>query len=208
MDFKSAAALGSCLSKDYAEDFFELLVNYQDVSASEAASRLGLHIRTAQDFLEALTGLGIVEQREVFEKKRPYYRYTLKARRITLDLDLAQVRRPRSAGDLARQVREKAHSGARFSLARSGDRIGQVSFSTGEGRERKEHKISLTDPQGLFLYHLPFPNAEPLAISDILRKAGVEAKLSPEILDIVDVLIRHGAIEVVNKSDASLEVAG
>jgi len=97
---------------------------------------------------------------------------------------------------------------ARFSLARSGDRIGQVSFSTGEGRERKEHKISLTDPQGLFLYHLPFPNAEPLAISDILRKAGVEAKLSPEILDIVDVLIRHGAIEVVNKSDASLEVAG
>ena len=195
MDFKTAAALGACLAKDYAEDFFELLVNYQDLSASEAASRLGLHIRTAQDFLETLASLGIVDQQEVFEQKRPYFRYTLKRRRIVLDLDLGQVRRTRTAGDLARRVREKANSGARFSLARSGDRIGQVTFWTGEGRERKEHKISLTDPQGLFLYHLPFPNAEPLAIADILHKAGVDPKLAPEILDIVEVLIRRDAIE-------------
>ena len=41
MDFKRAAKLGNYLSKDYAEDFFNLLVNYQDISASEAASRLG-----------------------------------------------------------------------------------------------------------------------------------------------------------------------
>jgi predicted transcriptional regulator len=196
MDFQTAAALGTCLSKDYAEDFLELLVNYQDLSASEAASRLGLHIRTAQDFLEALAALGIVDRREVFEKKRPYFRYALKTRRIVLDLDLSQVRRPRIAGDLARRIREKANSGARFSMARSGDHIGQVAFWTGDGRERKEHKISLTDPQGRFLYHLPFPNAEPLPIADILRKAGVGEKLAPEILDIVEVLIRHGAIEV------------
>ncbi len=197
MDFQTAAALGSCLSKDYAQDFFELLVNYQDLSASEAASRLGFHIRAARDFLEALASLGIVERREVFEKKRPYYRYTLKTRRIVLDLDLSQVRRARTPDDLARRIREKANSGARFTLARSGDRIGQVTYWTGEGRERSEHKISLTDPQGLLLYHLPFPNAEPLAIGDILRKAGVDEKLAPEVLDIAEVLIRHGAIEVV-----------
>ena len=57
MDFKTAAALGALLSKDYAENFFKLLVNYQDISASEAASRLNLHIRTAQDFLESLHAL-------------------------------------------------------------------------------------------------------------------------------------------------------
>jgi len=201
MNFQTAAALGACLARDYAEDFFELLVNYQDLSASEAASRLGLHIRTAQDFLEALTSLGIVERKEVFEKKRPYFRYALKTRRIVLDLDLNQVRRTRSAGDLARRIREKANSGTRFTLARSGDRIAQVTYWTGEGRERSEHRISLTDPQGLFLYHLPFPNAEPLAIGDILRKAGVSEKLAPEVLDIVDVLIRHGAIVVVSVDD-------
>lgn len=201
MDFQTAAALGSCLSKDYAEDFFELLVNYQDLSASEAASRLGLHTRTAQDFLEALASLGIVERQEVFERKRPYYRYSLKTRRVVIDLDLSQIRRRHVAGDLARRIREKAISGVRFSLARNGDRISQVAFSTGEGRERKEQRISLTDPQGLFLYHLPFPNAEPLAVGDILHKAGVEADLAPEILDIVDLLIRHGAIEVVDEDD-------
>jgi predicted transcriptional regulator len=196
MDFRTAAALGACLSRDYAQDFFELLANYQDLSASEAASRLGLHIRTAQDFLEALASLGIVEKEEVFEKRRPYFRYTLKKRRILIDLDLGQIRRPRAAGDLARRIRERANSGARFSMARSGDLIGQVTYWTGEGRERQEHKINLTDPQGRFLYHLPFPNAEPLSIADILRRADVDEKLAPEILDILEVLIRHGAIEV------------
>jgi predicted transcriptional regulator len=196
MDFKSVAVLGACLAKDYAQDFFELLVNYQDISASEAASRLGLHIRTAQDFLEALAALGIVEQREVSEKKRPYFRYALKTRRIAMDLDLTQVRMRRTAGDLANMIREKANSGARFSLGRSGDHISQVAYWTGEGRERAEHRISLTDPQGRFLYHLPFPNAEPLSIADIMRKADVDERLAPEILDMIDVLTRHDALEV------------
>jgi len=77
MDFKTAAILGTYISKSYAEDFFKLLVNYHDISASEAASRLGLHIRTAQDFLDAMASLGILEKVEVYEKKRPYFRYSL-----------------------------------------------------------------------------------------------------------------------------------
>ena len=57
-DFQKAARLGACLSKDYAQDLFRLMVNYRDISASEAASRLNIHIRTAQDFLETLADLG------------------------------------------------------------------------------------------------------------------------------------------------------
>ena len=91
MDFKEAAKLGNYLAKDYAEDFFALLVNYQDISASEAASRLGLHIRTAQDFLEAMASLNILEKEEVYQKKRPYFRYTLKTDHIRMDIDLAEV---------------------------------------------------------------------------------------------------------------------
>ena len=52
MGFKSAKQLGACLARDYSEAFFRLLVNYRDIAASEAASRLGIHIRTAQDFLD------------------------------------------------------------------------------------------------------------------------------------------------------------
>jgi predicted transcriptional regulator len=196
MDFKTAAQLGTYLSKDYAREFFRLLVSYQDISASEAASRLGLHIKTAQDFLEGLTELGILQREEVYEKKRPYYRYVLKDPRISLELDLSELERERANGDATRRIREKSKSGANFSLARGGEYIAHVALWTGEGRDRKERKISLTRPQGEFLYHLPFPNADFLSIAEIMRKAGVSEELLPEILDIVDVLDQFGTIEI------------
>lgn len=196
MDFKEAAQLGNYLAKDYAEGFFALLVNYKNISASEAASRLGLHIRTAQDFLEAMTTLGILVQEEVYEKKRPYFRYTLTAEHIRLELDLSQIQQERTPEDLTRQIREKSNAGANFSLARGGDVISHVSLWTGNGRDRKERKISLTRPQGLFLYHLPFPNDEALTVAEIIRKAGVDEEVTPEILDIIDVLEKHEVIEV------------
>jgi hypothetical protein len=195
MDFKTAAQLGAYLSKDYAEAFFKLLVNYQDISASEAASRLGLHIRTAQDFLEGLTELAILRRQEVYEKKRPYYRYTLNTSRIAMELDLAQFQQERANGSLSRGIREKANSGANFSLARGGEFIGHVSLWGGEGRDRKERRISLTQPQGKFLYHLPFPHADFLSIEDIMRKAGVVEDFAPEILDIVEALGQADIIE-------------
>ena len=195
MDFKEAAKLGHYLAKDYAQDFFALLVNYQNVSASEAASRLGLHIRTAQDFLEALTALDILDKQEVYEKKRPYFRYTLKSEHIRMHIDLAQIKGQGMPEDLTYQIREKSNAGANFSLARGGEYISHVSFWTGKERDRKERKISLTRPQGLFLYHLPFPNADPLAIADIMRKADVSEELVPEILDIIQLLEKYDVIE-------------
>ena len=194
MDFKIAAQLSSYLSKDYAEDFFGLLVNYQDISASEAASRLGLHIRTAQDFLEGLTGLDILQKKEVYEKKRPYYRYSLKTNQISIEIDLSQIHSNRSPEDLDRLIREKANAGANFSLARGGEYISHVSLWTGEGRDRKERKINLTRPQGTFLFHLPFPNAEFLSIGEIMRKADIDETYIPEILDIVDLLVNYEVI--------------
>jgi hypothetical protein len=198
MDFKTAAQLGSYISKDYAEDFFSLLVNYQDISASEAASRLGLHIRTAQDFLEGLTNLDILNKEEVFEKKRPYFRYSLKTQKISMEIDLTKIQKEQTPEDLNRQIREMAHAGANFSLARGGEYISHVSVWTGEGRDRKERKISLTTHQGLFLFHLPFPNADFLSIADIMHKAKLEDELIPEILDIVEALEKYEIIETKN----------
>jgi hypothetical protein len=195
MNFKTAATLGGYLAKSYAKDFFELLVTYKDVSASEAASRLNLHIQTAQDFLEAMTSLGILSKVEVYEKKRPYFRYTLEKELISLEIDLTKLQSNKPEGLLTRQIREKLNTGARFSTARSGQVINSVSIWTGEGRDRKERRINLTTPQGKFLYHLPFPNAQPLTVLEIMRKAGLDEKLSPEILDIVGALEDLGVIE-------------
>jgi hypothetical protein len=71
-----------------------------------------------------------------------------------------------------------------------------VSFWTGDGRERKEHRISLTAPQVAFFYHLLFPHAEFLSLADIRHQAGVEEGLAPEILDIVELLEKYGVIEM------------
>ena len=87
MDFKKISKLSALLSKSFAEEFLRLLVIYQDISASEAASRLDLHIKTAQDFLEELTALDVVERNEVYEKKRPYFRYSLKKKKLNIEVD-------------------------------------------------------------------------------------------------------------------------
>ena len=195
MDFRTAAKLGSLLAKDYAEDVFDLLVNYRAISASEVAARLDLHIKTAQDYLEGLVELGILSKEEVLEKKRPYYRYILKQDRISLDLDLTQVKRAPTADNLSLRIRERENAGARFSVARSDDYITSVTIWTGVGRERQERKIKLTAPQGKFLYHLPFPKAEALTVAEIMRKAGVEVELAPEILDLVQLLDKYEVLE-------------
>ena len=195
MDFHTAARYASLLSKDYAEDIFRLLVNYQAISASEVATRLNLHIKTAQDFLESLEALGVLSKEEVLEKKRPYYRFVLQQTRLVIDIDLMQVKSEPSDNSLSSRIREKENAGARFSVARNDDYITSVTIWTGEGRSREERKIKLTTPQGRFLYHLPFPKAEPLAVDVIMQKAGIEASLAPEILDLVQLLETHHVIE-------------
>lgn len=196
MDFKQAALLGNFLSKDYARDFFRLLVNYQDISASEAASRLGLHVRTAQDFLEAMTELKVLSKEEVYEKKRPYFRYRMQTRHIRMDLDLSAIEQRQTPDSLARRVREKPGAQASFSLARGGEYISHVSIRMGTGRDHKERKISLTRPQGMFLYHLPFPNAERLSIIEIMNKSDIAETLAPEIFDIVELLESYDVLEI------------
>jgi predicted transcriptional regulator len=195
MDFATAAKYGSLLSKAYAEDIFALLVNYQAISASEVAARLNLHIQTAQDFLETFAQLGILSKEEVLEKKRPYFRYSLQQTRITIDIDLMQVKVEPTHNSLAWRIRERENAGARFAAARSDDYITSVTIWTGNGREREERRIKLTTPQGKFLYYLPFPKADPLSIVEIMRKAGIEGSLAPEILDLVQLLERYEVIE-------------
>ena len=197
MDFKEASKLGSCLSKDYAEDLFRLLVNYETISASEAASRLSVHIKTTQDFLEDLCSLEIIEKEEVYEGKRPYFRYRLKARKISMVIDLATLNLKEEISDsrLKMRIREMKNAKARFTTSRSNDYISNVVIWMGEGRGRTERKLNLSIPQGRFLFYLPFPTAEPMCISDIMKLAGIENIHIPEIVDIVQVLIDFGVIE-------------
>ena len=197
MKFSELSKLGSLFSKGFAEDFFRLLVIYNDISASEAASRLDQHIKTAQDFLEGLAELGIVEKSQVFEKKRPYYRYRLITHKIQFSFDLNELYNPSDVSfRLTQKIREKKNAGAMFSTAGNNERISQVVVLTGEGRKRKERKINLTIPQGRFLFHLPFPNAKFKTVSDIIDEAAIDNVHVLEIIDVVGFLVKFGIIEI------------
>lgn len=195
MDFDKLSRLGSLLSKDYSKEFLRLLAAYRDISASEAASRLELHIKTAQDFLEGLLSLGIVSKKEVHENKRPYFRYSLERGTISIDLDLASLRDEGGGLSLDHRFREAKESGAVFKTSSRGNLISSVTYFTGSGRNKKEKTLSLTAPQGSFLYHLPFPTEAPLPAGDIMQRAGIGESCAPEILDLLDLLERHGIID-------------
>jgi len=197
VDFKEAAKLGACLSKDYAEELFRLLATYKSISSSEAASRLNLHIKTVQDFLEDMYSLGILDREEVNEGKRPYFRYQLSTDHITISVDLTLLTKDEEVNDtrLKMKIREKRNARVKFTTSRSNDYISSVTIWMGEGRDRTERKINLSVPQGKFLFHLPFPNAEYLSIKEIMRKAGTDDTHTPEIIDIVNVMTDFEVIE-------------
>jgi predicted ArsR family transcriptional regulator len=199
MDFKKTSKFGAYISKDYAEDIFRLLINYQDISASEAASRLNLHIKTVQDFLEAMADLEILGKTEVYEKKRPYFRYFLKKHQINIEIDLSPLHEKKQHdGKLSKLIKERKSSGAKFQTARYHQYFSNITIWIGKERDLQERKINLTIPQGKFLYHLPFPSAEYQSISEIMKKADVEESHASEIIDIVDLLVSFNVIEVMD----------
>jgi len=196
MDFIEARKLSNYLSKGYAEHIFRLLMTYKDISATEAASRLNLHVQTVQEFLETMTSYEILSKQEVSESKRPYFRYKLAKRIISLEIDLDKVLVAKDRTDEPEYtLREKKNSGAKFTVARSGKLFSSVSIWKGDGRGGKERKINLTEAQGLFLFNLPFPDALPLSVDEIITKSEVDITHKPEILDIVQELIELSIIE-------------
>jgi DNA-binding transcriptional ArsR family regulator len=195
-DFEKIKLFGAVISKEYSKDLLRLLYLYKDISASEAASRMGMHIKTVQEFFDALYEVGLLDKREVYESKRPYFRYSFSLDRIDLSLDVKElVDLNKSAETPELFIREKKNANVRFTTARSKLFFSSVSVWIGQGRETTEKKVSLTIPQGRFLFNLPFPNAEFLSIFEIMKKADVSDEHKSEIVDIVHLLNEHGVIE-------------
>lgn len=202
-EFASAQRLASLIAKEYAQDFFRLLGLYKTISASEAASRLGLHVKTAQDFLEGLDQAGIVDKMAAEEGKRPYFRYSLIVKRISLSVDLEILYQPeQELFPFQERIRERKDSGALFKEGK-GHRISSLHVFEGEGRSRTEIRINLTECQGIFLFYLPFPTEEPLSVSRIIATAGVAGDCLPEVMDLIGILAKHNVIEIESPDQAS-----
>ena len=197
-DSSKIALLGTLLSKKYARDLLRLLKAYQDISSSEAASRLNLHVQTVQEFLEGLTEVQLVSKEEIMEGKRPYFRYRLQKDSLKLSFNLADflgAREERSVNENMLRIREKKNPGIQFTLGRGGDYFSAITVLVGQGRERKQRRINLTNAQGKFLYYMPFPDAEPRTIEEITEKSGVDNTYLPEIHHLIEDLAELNVIE-------------
>jgi predicted transcriptional regulator len=198
MDFKKAKILSNYLSRDYAETVFRFLVNYKNVSASEIASRLNMHIRPIQEFLETMTLYDIVEKEEVYEKKRPYYRYSIKKKKIEIIINLEEIFNNEEEQESDFRIRELKNSHAKFTVARNGEYFSTITIWNDKKRDSKEHRINLTKSQGKFLYYLPFPKAEPISVDNLMKKANIDNMTKQEIFDIINVLYVNKIIEKLN----------
>jgi len=195
-DFDRIALFGSFIAKNYAVDILRVLYTYQDVSASEAASRLGLHINTVQEFLEAMHKTGVAIREEVYEKKRPYFRYKLASENITIEINLQDLFGDNKTSDMSvLKIREKANSSATFNRAKHNPYFSSVGIFIGTGRDRREKRINLTNAQGAFLYNLPFPDGQFKSIGEIMQTAQIDPELLPEITDIARLLVEYAVIE-------------
>ncbi len=194
-DFEKIKLLGSYISKDYSKELLRLLFLYKDISASEAASRVGMHIKTVQEFFDALSQIDLLEKNEVYESKRPYFRYILKTNVINIKLDINELIPQIVNAQKELLIREKKNANVRFTTARNKLFFSTVSVWIGKRRDTFEKKISLTIPQGKFLFNLPFPNGDFLTIPEIMAKAEVSDEHKSEIIDIVDLLIEYKVVE-------------
>lgn len=200
MDFQSASRLATLISRSFAEDFFRLLVIYEDISASESASILDLHIKTAQDFLEGLVSEGVVERKEVSQGKRPHYRYKMVDPKIDIRVNLNEIPKKEIVEDYRDlEIREMKNNRAVFTSGSGTDMISSITLITGEGRKKKERKINITDRQGKFLFYLPFPTSKHEKIKHIYKKSDLDRKFMSEILDLVDILLDYKVIEALGR---------
>ncbi len=195
-EFEKIKLFGSFIAKEYSGELLRLLYLYKDISASEAASRLGMHIKTVQEFFEALSETGVLEKRIAYESKRPYFRYSFNRDKIELTLDVKELvgdEIPAKKSELC--IREKKNADVKYTIARNKLFFSTVTVWSGKGRDTIEKKISLTIPQGKFLFNLPFPNAEYEPVNKIMQKAEVGDEHKAEIMDIVNLLIDYRVIE-------------
>ena len=88
-----------------------------------------------------MTIFGILEKEEVYEKKRPYNRYTLLVNKINMELDLEALGTNTDPLDHSTtKLREHKNAGVNFYTAGNNQYFSSVAVWIGKGRERIERK--------------------------------------------------------------------
>jgi len=167
------------LGKKQTSAILVYLHRHPDSTASEIASALGIHIATAQKYLEGLEEGGILASRERPSKPRTAREYWLTDTRFTLELDVVQLakeeeQRERYPRLTFTMVRERARPDVAYEWDDADKRITAVLFFRKGVRRRMERKLSLSKEEGRFLWNVPFQSERPKSVSEVLWAAGLK----------------------------------
>ncbi len=169
-------------------------------SASELAREMGIHVATAMRKLAELAALGLLEKRSRPGSDVLEYRLARSRVDIVLDFDADAKAASRDARRQAEHVfvRERPNPKVLVESDDGARRVQRVLFLTVLRRRTNARKLELSEPEGRFLWHLPYASEAARSVAEICRQAGIENPLVvARLLDFVREMERLGILEVV-----------
>ena len=164
------------LSREQTSRILIHLLRKPNSTASETAASLGIHIATAQKYLEGLESFGIVKSRERQSKPRTAKEYSLIGTKISIEFDIekmaAEAEKESEEPALSEiMLREKSRSDVAYEWDDEGKRITAVMFFKKGLRRRMEKKVNLSKEEGRFLWHVPFQSEEFRSAGEVMKMA-------------------------------------
>jgi len=189
------------LGRDHALEILESLFARGWSSASETALELGVHISTAQAYLDALRNALLVHARPR-TGRADIVEYAVADEQLQVRVDLRAITAAKVQAAQSRaarvQVQEKARAPVTYDWDEAARRILSINIlekAKGAGRVRVANTLRLTEVEGRFLWHLPQATEAPRTVAEISRLAGLTNPADLiKILDLLEMLAGQNII--------------
>jgi len=207
---RAVSSLFDALGKEQASTILVHLLRSPYSTASEIAAALGIHIATAQKYLEGLEKGRMVESRVRPSKPRTAKEYRLTDTEFSIRIDIEEMERrgiaEAAAGAGAAQradpaaifVRERARTDVVYEWDDAGKRITAVMFFRKGLRKRMEKKVGLKDDEGRFLWCVPFQSEDFKSVAWVLKESGLRMSVKG-VMEMVERFEEMGIVSVERK---------
>lgn len=197
---RATRELIEALAREYSIELLQELYARGWSSASELAREMGIHVATAMRKLAELEALRLLEKRPRADSDVIEYRLAKPRVEILLDFDADGKASSRDAWRQAERILVKERPSRKVLL--EGDdqahRVRRILFLKVLRRRTEARTMELSEPEGRFLWALPYASEAGRSVAEVCRRAGIESPLQlSRILASVPELEKLGILEVV-----------
>ena len=188
------------LAREYSIELLRELHARGWSSASELAREMGIHVATAMRKLAELESLGLLEKRTRADGDVTEYHLPKPRVEIVLDFDTDAKVASRDAWRQAERlvVKERPNRKVLLESDDQARRVRRILLLKVLRRRTEARTIELSEPEGRFLWALPYASEAGRSVAEVCRRAGIESPLQlSRILASVKELERLGILEVV-----------